>query len=77
MDDKRYIKLLEGILGRYIRPIRKVRPHAAADTSKKQNKRYKPKKMKRPRAWHRKGKPVWKIWRELQRDRERLKRVSV
>jgi len=44
---------------------------------KKQNKRYKPKKMKRPRAWHRKGRPVWKIWRELQRDRERLKRVSV
>jgi hypothetical protein len=27
--------------------------------------------MKRPRHWHHKGKPVWKIWRNLQRDRER------
>jgi len=35
---------------------------------KKQDKRYKSKKMKRPKGWHRKGKPIWKIWRELQRD---------
>lgn len=36
------------------------------------NKRYKPKKMKRPRGWHRRAKkPLWQIWRELQRDREK------
>ena len=36
------------------------------------DKRYKPKKMKRPRGWHRRAKkPLWRIWRELQRDREK------
>jgi len=34
------------------------------------DKRYKPKKKKRPRAWHRRAKkPLWQIWRELQRDK--------
>ena len=49
---------------------------------KKIDKQYKPKKGKRPRAWHRKAKkPVWKIWLELQKqkdkDREREGAVSV
>lgn len=34
------------------------------------DKRYKPKKKKRPRGWHRRAKkPLWQIWRELQRDK--------
>ena len=39
---------------------------------KKIDKQYKPKKGKRPRAWHRKAKkPVWKIWLELQKQKDK------